>query len=631
MFRMKIRRQKRPGESWHLLGEAATDLPKPVQLPDASASESDRLSLQLYPPPDGVLAVRVLVGSVLVASTVAADRVTLIDYDDASNMDVLPLVCRGRFLADWAGITELIVEVRIGDSPDWVRAFVLPLAVAAGKLEAEQFNRLFMELERDSAAILLDVHGKTQLGLKAGRPLASSAPIAVLSRIRATVRELNALLHQIVRNPASRLRAQTSREQALVGQAISDLTLAEACRDPGMLGQRGGTLVFREHLREHSRRDYRLPEHQVIADFREYLKVQFADLRHRIDVEIADREARKRWRNVAIQPDQPTWWEAEDLPRIEELQRHRLELAQLHGVVDKWSGLPYLPPGKCLRQIPHSTPLFRNHALYRRVFRLIAGHFLTYQATLDTHHLLTRARSLPVLYEWWCVVQIIRILTRGLTPLVHDPHSRSMMSTQLTQGGRRFTIEFAPDQAIHFADSRGARVRFRYQPVYAAGHEGAGPSLAPLDAGTVRMPDMTLEVYPARAAAADPPDVIVVLDAKYSALSQREKLTEVSTKYSKIGDPRTGRILSRQVWALTPGAPTGGTLADGLRRFCTVDNEAFWSPDFDATNPVNGAVQACPVRPGDFDPLAALIVSLLKLFGVNYSEAVAAEQGDEVP
>src|SRR4029077_8140621 len=101
--------------------------------------------------------------------------------------------------------------------------------------------------------------------------------------------------------------------------------------------------------------------------------------------EIVDREARKRWRNVVMAPGQPTWWEAEDRPRIEELQRCRQEVAQLRGAVDQWCRLPFLPPGRCLRQQPQSTPLFRNHALYRRAFRVVAGHFLTYQATLDTH------------------------------------------------------------------------------------------------------------------------------------------------------------------------------------------------------------------------------------------------------
>lgn len=620
MFRIKIRKQERPGERWLPIADETTDLSKPIKLVNHDASESDRLSLQIYPPADSTPAIHVFVGSVLVASSIPADRVAPIDYDDANEADVPSLSCRSKLLADWVGITQLVIEVRLGDSPHWVQVLVLPLAVSAGKLETEQFNRLFTELERDSAAVLLDVHGKTQLGLKAVSELASSAPVAVLSRVRQTVRELSALLHKIARQPASRLRVQLSREQALVGQSITDATLAEACLDPSMLGRRAGRIVFREHFREHSRPDYRMVEHQVIADFSEYLKDQLADLRQRIDIEIGDREERKRWRNFGKEVGKPTWWEAEDLPRIEELQRCRQEISQLRGMLDDWCSFPFLPPGRCLKQRPLSTLIFRNNAAYRNAFRVVAGHFLTYQATLDTHQLLTRARSLPVLYEWWSAVQVIRILSRGLTPLLHDPQAQSLISSRLQQEGRRFTIEFASDQAINFTDSKGSRVRFRYQPVYKASQGAAGPAVAILDSGSIRTPDMALEVYPARPSPVDVPELVVVLDAKYSSMTQWEKMTEVSSKYSKIGDVKTGRVLSRQIWALTPVPPTNLPPQDGLRRYCTVDNEAFWSGQFDVSNPVNGAVQMRPVVPGDFDPLGALIVSLLKLTGVDYPE-----------
>src|SRR5262249_24893328 len=69
-------------------------------LAGAEASESDRLSLQIYPPPGGAPAIRVFVGSVLVASTLPTDRAVPIDDDDASEGGAPPLVCRGKLLAD---------------------------------------------------------------------------------------------------------------------------------------------------------------------------------------------------------------------------------------------------------------------------------------------------------------------------------------------------------------------------------------------------------------------------------------------------------------------------------------------------------------------------------------------------
>ena len=616
MISVKVHRKRGNGERPRLIAEAVASRLHPTTLPTAEATESDFFTIQFGIPDALPPAIRVFVGTVLVASTIPTDRAIAIDYPDESVESSPPLECRGRLLADWVGLTELVVRVRSGDEPDWHRVLTLPLAVSAGKLAAVQFDQLFAELERDSAAVLLDVHGKTQLGLKGGRPLVPSAPVAVLCRLRETVRELDQLLHRIARQPASRLRTTPIRERALAGQAVSDETLARACREPDLLGRVGTRLVFREHFRELARPDYRIPEHRAFADFAEYLKAQLADLRRRIDVEIEDRKWRTLWRNRAKEPGLPTWWESEDLPRIEELERCRTELGILRATVESWTVFPFLPPGRHLNRRPESTPLFRNHPAYRRAFRVLVGHFTLYRATLDIGPLMSRARSLPVLYEWWCAVRVIRALARGLQPLVDDPERPSVVTSKLTHEGKRFTVEFAQDQAMNFVDGRGLRVRFRYVPEYRNAGGRGGAAFGVLDA-LLRTPDMALEIY---APGAVVPRLIVVLDAKYSSRPQTEKQDEVATKYAKIGDARTGRVLSRQVWALTPLAPATVTDHAGLRRHCTVDNEAFWSPEFDSGNPVCGAVRAIPVAGNSFDPLQSLIETLLRMEGVDYRD-----------
>lgn len=626
MVEIEIRRRKRPGDRWETIADVTTDPAKQLMLSEVATAESDTLSFRLRLPGRLAPRIRVFVGSVLAASTLSNDRVIPIHPDEEEWEQSRSLMrFEGRILKDWAGLTELAVELLPDDSSAWSKILVVPLAVSAGKMSADHFNQILAELERDSASVLLDIHGKTQLGLKEGQPLGSSAPITVLMRARETVRELNGLLHLIARQPASRLRTHCFREQALVGQAVSESSLAEACHDPSMLDRRGDAIVFREHLREQSRPDFRLPEHQLIADFADYLKAQLGDLRRRIDQETADREGRKRWRNHAAAPGQLTWWEVEDLPRIEELQRCRQEVAQLHAVIDHWSGWYFLPPGRGLREKPQPSPLFQHHALYRRVFRAMTNHFLTYQTTLDASRLLTRARSLPVLYEWWCAVRILRILARGLIPLVHESLERPILASEFSQNTRRFTIEFDADQEATFVDGRNNRVRLRYQPSY-HGSLGANPAVAVLGPGSLRTPDLAIEVY--TPGGDNTPRLIVILDAKYSSASQAVKMTEVSIKYSKIGDARTGRILSRQVWALTPaGVETGFSAPDDLASYCTVDNRAFWSSAFEAESAVTGAIQMRPIAPGSFDPLHALITRLLKLAGVEYAELTEGRIG----
>lgn len=614
MIRIIIRRKAGLREPWHPFGEATAWAGVPVMLPHTTVTENDHLSFQFLLPGTDPCSLRLFVGSILIASTLPTDRVVPIEEADF-DAGQPPLTCRGKFFADWAGLTELAVWLRRGDESEWHKILTIPVAVAAGKLTTEQFDRLFADLGRDAAAMLLDIHGKTQLGLKAGQPLSSAAPVAILGKVRTTVAELERLLHRLSRHPASRLRTTLTREQALPGQAISEATLTEVCRDPGLLVRVGGHLVFREHVAERSQFDFRISEHQTIADFAEYLKAQLTDLRQRIDLEVTERRERKRWRNAPRDQGQPTWWEMEDLPRIEELGRFRREIDRLNGAINKWAALPFLPPGRCLHRQPVSTPLFRNHGIYRRVFRVIATHFRQYQATLDPQPLLTRARSLPVLYEWWCAVRVLRILSRGLTPLP-DPGGRSIIATRLGQEGKRFTLEFSWDQAINFTDGHGQRVRFRYQPEYLAARDDVAYA-GVLSSSAVRTPDLAIEVF--RSLTDELPDLILVLDAKYSSAPQLEKVAEVTTKYARIGDGRTGAVLSRQVWALTPQAPFGAERADGLGRYCTVDNRGFWSLHYDIRHPVNGAIQTRPVEPGAFDPLEALLARLLTLAGVRWN------------
>jgi hypothetical protein len=380
-------------------------------------------------------------------------------------------------------------------------------------------------------------------------------------------------------------------------------------------------VAFREHVQDRSSVDYRLGEHQIIADFIALLRMQLADLRERIVAEIDERRERKRWRNTAKEPGKPTWWETEDLPRIEELGRFKQEIDRLHAVLQRWSGLYFLPPGTCLRQQPQSTPLFRNNQVYRSAFRVMAGHFLAYRASLDTRAILTRARSLPVLYEWWCAVRVLRILLEGLAPQPNDALNRPIVTTRLVAEGKRFTIEFSSDQAITFTDGRGGRVRFRYQPEYRA----RGSSVAVLGGSGLRTPDIAIEVFPAQHVSDQVPKLIIVLDAKYSSQPQEVKRDEIKTKYSSIGDSQTGLILSRQVWALTPKAPSVPAAGGELGRYCNVDNGAFWSDGFDVNNPVHGAVQTRPVLPTAFDPLRALLSRLLRLAGIAYTDANATD------
>jgi len=601
MYRLRMRRQAASGQGWDPLlrvNVARGDRPETTTAVDVH--ENDRLEIQLRAPVG--TEVRLTIENVLVASTLLTDRVLLLSPVEGGSNPTL--VARGRLFCDAIGPTEMKFSVRPPSQEIWQEILTIPVTVKACKFTADQFEQLFSDLQREAAGALLDIHGKTRASFS-GMEMQSAAPPALLARLQNTVRELSDVLYQIARQPASRLHTHTTRELATLGQPVNDATLAAICEDPSMLARQGSLLVIREQLREYTRPDYHIPEHRTIADFAAFLIVQLAELRHRIDNEIAQRQERRTWRNLRRDPNAPSWWETEDKPRIDELLRCREKLKPLRGSIEQWFRLPFLTPGTPLRHPPPSTPLFRNHVLYRRAWRTMAHHYHHSQATLDLQPLLTRVRSLPVLYQWWCAVRVLRILASGLMPL--KTHSL------VAEDGRTFCLEFKPNQSIEFGDACGHRVRYRYEPIYTAADSEYLPSV--LDSKARRTPDVAIEIYKPDTKESMP-ELLVIFDAKYTSRTLWEKMLEVASKYSRIGDPRTGRILSRQVWALTPT----GSVGSRLSACCEVDNTAFWSPHFDGQGSVNGALVTLPVPPGGYDPLRDLISTILRCVGVLFEQ-----------
>ena len=614
---MKFRLLVKSGTGkWRVVADTPLAGLRAATWPETTVAESDDVRAAFASASDPPPAIRIFVGSVAVASTIPTDRVAAIEYEDSPDAEDV-LACRGKFFVDWVGNTELLVKVRIGDADSWQEVFRIPVAVSAGKITGDQFQRLFSELEKESASVLLDIYGKTQVGLKNGGPAAPTAPIATLHRIKDVVQALDGLLRQIDKRPACKLKATRTRELALAGQAVSEATLQEACADSSLLCRVAGRVAVREHLHDRSRADFRIPEHRTIADFAEYLQAQLADLRVRVDAEMRERQGRRSWRNASRGDGRTTWWEQEDLPRIEELGTCRDALGRLQLCVEAWSALSFLPAGSPLRTHPRPTPLFRSHPLYRRAYRVMAAHFIAFRATLDTQPLMAKARSLPVLYEWWCTLRVLRKLFRVLSPAAYEPGNRSPVAMRLAQGRNTLTIEFAADQSMTFEDRHGGTVRFRYTPIYERSDDRATFGL--LGGGTKRTPDITVEIYPRDSLSKTIPTLIVVFDAKYTSISHQQKMDEVKAKYSAIGDLSTGTVLSRQIWVLTPVPSDVAHNLPQLQSYATIDNTAFWSDSFVMSAPVAGAIEVRPVSEGAFDPLDALLDLLLRRSGIVLS------------
>src|SRR6266511_1354171 len=239
------------------------------------------------------------------------------------------------------------------------------------------------------------------------------------------------------------------------------------------------------------------------------------------------------------------------MPRIEELS-NLLKIVEAMGrdLADLQQS-PFLPPAPPLRHVPPSTPLLRHHKAYSSAFKTITAHFQAFRVQVDDKHLVMRAKSLPLLYEWWCLLEVLRSLRACLRYAQAEDFGPNSPFRRLAEERDRFVLEFQPDQSIDFEDASGRLVRCRYVPSYRGLATSRGASYGLLAEHSERTPDISIEIFAPGDTSGGPPEMIIVLDAKYSSEPHLVKLDEMYRKYGKIGIFQTGKVLSRQVWALT--------------------------------------------------------------------------------
>jgi hypothetical protein len=591
------------------------DGPVADPIPELTLNEARDLEVAVGPVAPGVQ-VRLEIGGWLAASSRSMDR-TDFEFRRVEQADGTDwFVVRGRLVKDWVGITEL--QLLQAERGEWaVVATVRPVFIAAGKMAQEEFAALCEDVAAYSAAALLDVYGKTYFGLELEHRPGESAPVATTIRIRQALDQLATALREIASQPAYRLRATRVREPAIADQGVTDLTLEEACLDPTVAVYHRGRLAFREQVREVATPHYNLPENRVLSGFLHFLDAQLADLANRLHSDVALREGRKAERHRPPAPGEKSWWETEDLPRIIEMRRMLEQFRSMRTELARLRRYPFLPPGVELRDVPPSTPLIRSNRAYAAAYRVILSHFRAFRIRLDGGHLLTRGKSLPVLYEWWCALEVLRVLRESLTLSQVQPSGRGTVFQHEDTERTGFVVEFEPDRAVDFEDESGRLVRLRYVPSYRREADSGGSAVGLLSPDQERTPDLALEVFAPGDRDNPVPELIVVLDAKYTTQPHSRKLDEVRLKYDKIGVFETGRVLSRQVWAIVPTGPDREpTRGPDWARYCTVDNIGFWSERYDMGSPTAGVVRAKPRFGEGRPPLDGLIRLILKRAGV---------------
>lgn len=613
-MQIEFRERDAISRRWTTLLDVRASLTEPIQIGAISLNEASDIELSIRPE-EGDFAARVLVGDVLVAATRESDRADFL-FLPAEDAIGDKLTVRGRMLRDWVGIAELQIQVNgpLGWQPVLT---VMPLQIAAGKIAQEEFEALCEEVAGHSAAALLDVYGKTFFGLEMEYKKGEHAPIAALHRVRQAIDQMSVSLREIATQPAYRLKTRRVREPAIAEQGVGDLTLEEACLDPTLAVRTRGSIAFREHVREAAAPHFNLAENRILSGFLTFLQLQLSDLETRLLAEIALREERKEFYHRPSSEGDKSWWEAEDLPRILETRKLLDNLHAMRTELHRLTRYPFLPRGAELRDVPQSTPLLRSNRAYATAYRTVLGHFKSFRVRLGEDHLLMRGKSLPVLYEWWCALEIMRILQGCLKLCEQQPQGRGSPFRRLEAERTRFVVDFTPDQAVDFEDDAGRFVRLRYVPSYRPEESSGGLAYGLLSPEEERTPDIALEIFPPGDRSNPVPELVSVFDAKYTSVPHRQKLEEVRLKYGKIGVFATGLVLSRQIWALVPSGPVAArSYGPDFSQQCTVDNSGFWRDDYDMRSCTAGVIRAKPRLNLQRSPLEGLVRLLLRRAGV---------------
>ena len=180
----------------------------PVQFEEPfEIGESAVVALRVTPDNVDDFDVRLMIGNVVVASTCRyPDRPEfLIEMDDAGEF----FRCRGRLFQNWVGLAELEISARVGDV--WQEMCRARCVVTASKIEQDKFESLCAEIADRSVALLLDVYGKTYVGLLPERGQGELAPIALMERMAEVIGGLQQALRLISRRPAYRMKTTLSR------------------------------------------------------------------------------------------------------------------------------------------------------------------------------------------------------------------------------------------------------------------------------------------------------------------------------------------------------------------------------------------------------------------------------------
>lgn len=470
-------------------------------------------------------------------------------------------------------------------------------------------ERLVAELEAIYVGLAEDVvsrttHRKTE-SRSAPSLLRPEQEISALERLRG---QIAAALARIGAQPSTALVREVRSDRWRPGDSVRTSRLGELARDPETVVVGGRFRGLGRAPVSRARLTADIPEHRHIRAALKRLERRAGSI-----LEHCSRSA------VLLEKDEARWgggrataatvFEERHLPRIKEFRRLAERAETLRSAFRQLrESHPFVDHASAPRSRLAPTPTFLNRAGYREAYGALAEADALSGALVAGDEIVMRYRSLSSLYEFWCFVAVVKLLS----DLMGKPEGEARFELV----DEVFRPELAPGQEFHFR-SGDARVTATYEPDFTPatrrpGAPGAGVSRfrAALATAPLR-PDVTVAF---EAPGQEP--LILVLDAKSGARFDRDALWNVSDYRSLIFDPETGHQPVRQLFLLHRDVRAGVT--------CSLPG--YLEGRFGrASHSVIGAV---PMTPGRLDDARRVLVRFLE---VAQAAAVRRERAGAGP
>jgi hypothetical protein len=467
----------------------------------------------------------------------------------------------------------------------------------------KNFDAIRIAIGEVNHALFLDFCGKGTSAVKRGTGSPSVEQLQLVE-LHTTFEKIRSAVHVIQTKPHSRMIPRLVRESAHSHSTISDHSLRELCINPDILiRRRDGKVFLRENIVEMTSPTHDSSENRMILEFLCFLDDKhFRILHNKLNAEIEDQAVAIK----AIKSQENSWKSQRQRERDqyvavrEKLTEIRESIgSELRRLKLRWK----IGQVVSLSRLPAPTPLIRKHKGYFDAYQTIYNYFsrfhLENESEEDTqkHGII----NIPKMYEYWCLIHIVRVLRERL--IWKDSDSASNLNRLLLDRNQnRLKVRFS-EEAFNFLDGNGNLLRLFYEKKYYTEMESNGALYGRCGKpGAPYCPDFSLEIFkgiPPAAIKNVMPMAILFFDAKYSAAPHMNILRSEKKglqRYRNINMFSPCDWFPTQVWGLVSGSPRDEECDDNPKSIpnTTLDDQYwdFW--DDEKRKDVLGTIQVAP-------------------------------------